>query len=64
VPKRYSPVSGEVKVTFKREGDDDRNCALTKVATMNGYEVDVNNGLCFEPGTALGLHDRGPLGYP
>jgi hypothetical protein len=40
------------------------NCALTKVAIMNGYDADVNNGLCFEPGTALGLHDRGPLGYP
>ena len=57
-------MSGEVKVTFKREGEDDRHCALTKVATMNVYEVDVNNGLSFEPGTAFGLHDKEPLGHP
>ena len=36
------------KTSFKREGDDHQNCVLTKMATMNGYGVGVNNNLCPE----------------
>jgi hypothetical protein len=41
-------MSGEVKTSFKREGEDHRNRVLTKMATMNGCGVGVNNDLCPE----------------
>jgi hypothetical protein len=48
MPKRYSPMSRKARVSFRGEGEDDQYYFLTKVATMNGYEMEVNNDLCPE----------------
>lgn len=43
------------QTSFKRGGDDHRNRVLTKMATVNGYGVSVNNNFCPKTQQCQGL---------
>lgn len=63
MPNWHTVMPEGVVIALKREGMADRRCALTKFASMNGYEKrNVNKYLHSGPVTAQGLHDREPWG--